>query len=104
MALDNWVKLELGTRKTLHFRDHRVTEREITDPFWKTPRVVTSLLFLVDREDGVTVDKTLSITSERLASEFEPYLADRSYTLYEWVLAKGMRKMDPPRIAERRPL
>lgn len=104
MSLDNWVKLELGTRKRLHFTDHRYAEREITDPFWKTPRTVRSLLFRVDREDGVLVDKTLSITSERLASEFEPYLADRSYTLYEWVLAKGLNKMDPPRIAERRPL
>ena len=104
MSLENWVKLKPDVPVRMHFREYRIAPRQIMDPFWKTERTVDSLLFLVDREDGVHVDKTYSVVSERLASEFEPYLADRSYTLYEWVLSKGLNLMDPPRIAERRPL
>lgn len=104
MTLDNWVRLEPGVRTRLHFKDHRISEREITDPYWKTARTVRSLLFLVDRQDGAPVDKTLSVTSERLASEFEPYLEGKAYTLYDWVLEKGPDKMTPPRIAQRIPL
>jgi len=102
MSLENWVKLELGTEVRMHFKDYRITSREITDPFWKTERTVQSLLFLVDREDGKPVDKMFSIISERLAQEFQPYLEDGSYRNYEWTIAKGLNVMVPPRIANRR--
>ena len=102
MALDNWVKLEPGKEVKLHFKDYRITSREIEDPFWKTERTVRSLLFLVDREDGKPVDKMFSVISERLAEEFQPYLEDGTYRLYEWALVKGLNIMVPPRIAGRR--
>jgi len=101
MSLENWVKLPPGKVVCLHFKEHRVTSREITDPFWKTPRKVTSLLFLVDREDGVPVDKTLSIVSEKLAMEFQPYLEDGSYRDYTWCLVKDAEGFTAPRVAKR---
>ena len=101
MSLGNWVKLTPGVEVKLHFREYRITPREIQDPFWKVDRQVNSLLFLVDRENGKPVDKMFSVISDRLAQEFEPYLEDGSYKLYEWTIVKGDNVMVPPRIAGR---
>ena len=95
------MKLPPGKVVCMRFKEYRVTSREITDPFWKTPRKVDSLLFLVDRVDGKPVDKTFSVVSERLAQEFEPYLADGSYKAYEWCLVKDAGEFTPPRVARR---
>ena len=91
----------MGKVVCLHFRDYRITERQITDPYFKTPRTVRSLLFLVDKEDGKPVDKTYSVVSEKLADEFQPYLEDGSYRNYEWCLVKDGAGFVPPRIARR---
>ncbi len=101
MSLGNWVILKPGVEVKLHFREYRKTPREIMDPFWKVERTVQSLLFLVDREDGKPVDKSFSVISDRLAQEFQPYLEDGSYKLYEWTIVKGDNIMVPPRIAGR---
>ena len=101
MTLGNWVMLEPGTRTRIHLVDHQIVERKITDPFWKVEKTVRTLMFRVDRQDGAKVEKSLSITSERLASEFAPYLEGKAYVNYEWVLEKGPGKLDPPRIAQR---
>ena len=85
----------------MHFRDYRVTPRQITDPFFKTPRTVNSLLFLVDQVDGVAVDQTFSVVSERLAQEFEPYLNDGSYRDYVWCLTKDAEGWAAPRVQKR---
>jgi len=101
LSLENWVKLPPGKVVCMHFKEHRVTPREITDPFFGTKRTVTSLLFLVDRVDGAPVDMTFSVVSEKLASEFEPYLADGSYRDYVWCLVKDEAGWTAPRVAKR---
>ncbi len=101
MSLENWVKLEVGKVVCMHFKEYRVTPRQITDPYFGTPRTVTSLLFLVDQVDGVPVDKTFSVTSEKLADEFKPYLEDGSFRNYVWCLVKDAAGFVPPRIAKR---
>ncbi|GAH32551.1 unnamed protein product [marine sediment metagenome] len=101
MALENWVKLPVGKVVCMRFKEYRVTPREITDPFWKTPRTVESLLFLVSHVDGKPVDKTFSVVSEKLALEFKPYLEDGSYRGYEWCLVKDAPGFVAPRIAKR---
>ena len=93
--------MPVGKTVCLHFKEYRVTSREITDQFWGTPRKVTSLLFLVDRVDGEPVDKTLSIVSEKLAQEFRPYLEDGSYKEYTWCLVKDGEGFTAPRVARR---
>ncbi len=85
----------------MHFREYRVTSRDITDPYFGTPRSVQSLLFLVDRVDGEPVDKTFSVVSEKLAQEFEPYLEDGSYRNYVWCLVKDAEGFTAPRVASR---
>ena len=101
MSLENWVKLPPGKVVCMHFKEYRVTPREITDPFFKTARTVKSLLFLVDEVDGAPVDQTFSVVSERLAQEFEPYLADGSYRKYTWCLVKVAAGWAAPRVAKR---
>ena len=85
----------------MHFKEYSVASREITDPFFKTARTVKSLLFLVDQVDGKPVDQTFSVVSEKLASEFEPYLADGSYRDYVWCLVKDEAGWTAPRVAKR---
>jgi len=101
MSLENWVKLPVGKTVCMHFKEYRVTSREITDPFWRTPRTVESLLFLVDRVDEKPVDMTYSVVSEKLAGEFRPYLEDGSYRDYTWCLVKDGEGFTAPRVAKR---
>ena len=101
MTLENWVKLPVGKVVCMHFREYRVTPRQITDPMFGVARTVTSLVFLVDQVDGVQVDKTFSVVSERLAQEFEPYLEDGSFRDYVWCLVKDAAGFVPPRVAKR---
>ena len=102
MTLENWVKLPIGKVVCMHFREYRVTSRQITDPMFNVPRTVQSLVFLVDRVDGKPVDKTFSVVSEKLAQEFEPYLEDGSFRDYEWCLVKDAAGFVAPRVASRR--
>lgn len=101
MVLENWVKLPPGKVVCMRFQDYLVTPREITDPYFKTPRTVESLVFRVSHVDGKPVDKTFSVVSEKLAQEFEPYLKDGSYKGYEWCLVKDGAGFTAPRIAKR---
>jgi len=101
VTLSNWVKLEPGITVCMRFKEYRVARRQITDPYFKTPRMVESLLFLVSHVDGKPVDKTFSVTSEKLAQEFEPYLEDGTYKVYNWCLVKDGEGFTAPRIARR---
>ena len=101
MTLENWVKLPPGKTVCMRFSEYRVTPRQITDPYFKTPRTVESLIFLVSHVDGKPVDKTFSVLSEKLAQEFEPYLDDGTYKVYEWCLVKDGSGFTAPRIARR---
>ena len=101
MSLENWVKLPIGKVVCMHFREYRVTSRQITDPLFEVPRTVKSLVFLVDKVDGEPVDKTFSVVSEKLTQEFEPYLEDGSFRNYTWCLVKDAAGFVPPRVARR---
>jgi len=54
---ENWVILRLGERKRLHFFHHVKVTRVTTDPITGEPRRRESLVFYVDEEDGVKVDR-----------------------------------------------
>lgn len=102
MTLENWVKLPVGKVVCMHFREYRIVDRQIEDPMFKVSRTVKSLVFLVDKVDGAPVDKTFSVVSEKLASEFEPYLEDGTFKNYEWCLVKDAAGFVAPRVARRR--
>ena len=101
MALiENWVKLEPGVRKRLHFVNHAFVDRPITDPWTKLLVVRRSLIFYVDREDGVPVSKTFSVLSEKLAGDFSGYVEEYRYRAFEFVLLKEGAGPVAPRVAE----
>ncbi len=88
--LDNVVVLSPGVMVELHFTDHRLGPLLMRDPIIGVERDVQTLAFVVDEEGGRPVSKVYYVTSERHASDFRPYLEDRSYTRYTWaIIARG---------------
>jgi hypothetical protein len=102
--ISNWVKLLPGIPIRVHFVDHAIVVRQIVDPVTKNQKSVESLQFTVDRLDGNPVSKNMSIVSERLAGEFGPFLTDKRYVKYEFVIVKDAAGPTPPRIAQSIPL
>lgn len=102
MVLENWVKLAPGVPVRLHFVDHRIVERQITDPIRGVPTTRRSLIFYVDERDGRSVDMMYSVVSEKHASDFEGYLPDKSYVNYTFTIIKDAPGFVPPRITETR--
>jgi hypothetical protein len=82
-VLGNYVKLVPEVWKWQHWTDHQIVEKTITDPVLKRTKTVRTLTFWVDREDGAKVDKTYSVTAEKLAVLLSPYLPDKGYRNYE---------------------
>jgi len=77
--LGNFVQLSEGIPKRLRFSDHTITAKAIMDPMTKTMKTVNALQFRVIEEDGIPVDKIYSITSEKHAQQFAPFLQDKTY-------------------------
>lgn len=98
MAIENWVKLTPNVKVRMHFKDYRVVERSITDPWFDVPMKQQSLVFLVDRLNGEPVSKRFSVLSEKTANELQPYLEDGSYKAFEWVFEKPDDMTAAPRI------
>ena len=86
--LENFVKLEPGIRKVLHFYDHVIVIREIMDPVLGKTKPVRSLTFFVDEEDGRPVKKTFSIIQEKLAAALAPYLPGKRYLDFNFAITK----------------
>ena len=95
----NWVKLTVGVPVRLHFKDHRIISRPITDRLFGVPRQVNSLIFMVDRLNGNAVDMRFSAVSDRLIGEFTPYLEAKRYANYEFEIIKEGPEMAAPRIS-----
>lgn len=81
-VLGNFVRLEPGVRKRLRLANHVFLDKVIKDPLLGQPKTVRVLQFDVIEEDGQPVRKVFSITSEKLASYFLPYLEGRRYRNY----------------------
>ncbi len=76
--LGNFVQLSEGIPKRLRFIGYTIEPRTITDPQTKQPKVVQALILQVNEEDGIPVAKIYSVTSEKHAQQFAPFLADGS--------------------------
>lgn len=95
MVLQNYIILQDGVPARLHFRDHAIVRKTITDPSTLQPASRNTLVFDVDRLDGREVDAQLSIMAEKFATLFEPYLEDKSYVDYEFIVTatgEGFRR------------
>jgi len=97
---ENWVILRLGERKTLHFYDHALVTKTITDPVTGRTKSVQSLTMYVDLENDKKVDKMFSVISIKLAQAISAYIPDRRYRDYLFVIEKPIEKFAPPYLVE----
>lgn len=88
MVLDNFVVFEEGTPVRLHFTQHAMSDRTLRDPLTGLDKQLTVLVMSVDEEDGQTVAKLLSITSETLARQLQGYLPGGQYRAYDYTITK----------------
>lgn len=89
MVLENYVKLQNNIPARMHFSNHVIASRTITDPVTGQTGIRKVLEFQVDRLDGKPVMSTWSTMAEKLAQQFEPYLKDKSYTRYEIIITQS---------------
>jgi len=95
MVLENYVILQTGVPGRLHFTDHVIMARTITDPITGGPTRRNVLIFEVDQFNGKEVAAKYSIMAEKHAGQFEPYLTDKSYRAYDFVITpvgEGFRR------------
>jgi len=95
MVLQNYIILQDGVPARLHFRDHLLMTKTITDPTSRQPASRNTLDFDVDRLDGRPVISKMSIMAEKFAGKFQPYLADKSYVDYDFIITvtgEGFRR------------
>ncbi len=86
MVLQNFIVLEEGKATVMHLEDHEIQERAIRDPLTSRAKIIKALVFRVDELNGQAVSSEWSITSERAASNFEAFLADKSYVDRIWTV------------------
>ena len=86
--LMNYIRLEPGVPKRLHFTDDYYVDREIADKETGKPKRVKSLVFWCDEEDGQDAARTFSILSQKLSAHFETFLKDKRYTGYDFILTQ----------------
>ena len=98
MALDLWIRLEPGKPKKIHIKSWQKINRVITDPITGMPKEIPSLILIVDEEDGIPVNKQLSIVSQKLSAELAPYLESGAYVNYNFIIIKDSLGPIPPRL------
>jgi len=88
MVLENIVKLEDGIPAKLHFWDHRIERRTITDAATGAPTIRQVLVLEVDTLNDRAVAARLSTMASKLADKFSAYLPDKSYRNYDFVITQ----------------
>lgn len=86
--LMNYVALVPGVPTRMHFTDHYDIEREIADKETGKPKKIKSLVFWVDSLGGEDTARTFSILSQKLAAHFKPFLPNKEYIKYEFVITQ----------------
>ena len=88
MPLGNIVILTADTPERMHFTDHVIATRDITDPLTGRPGVRKVLEFNVDKLNGVAVDAKFSTMAEGLYGQFEAFLVGKLYRGYEFIVTR----------------
>ena len=89
MVLENYILLETGIPARLHFTDHAIQKRTVTDPLTGAPTTRNVLVLDVDRVNDRDVTAKYSIMAEKHAGQFKPYLEDKSYRDYDFVITRS---------------
>ena len=88
MVLMNYVALVPGVPTRMHFTDDYYIEREIADRETGKPKRIKSLVFWVDELNGEDAARTFSILSQKLAAHFEPFLKNKQYEGYDFIITQ----------------
>jgi len=88
-VLENYVILETGIPTRLHFVDHTIQRRTITDPLTGTPASRNVLVFDVDEMDRKPVSAKYSIMAEKHAAQFGPFLPTKSYRDFTYTITRS---------------
>ena len=95
MPLQNVVTFVSGIPERLHFTDHAYEQVTITDPLTGRLAPRNRLVMSVDEVNGSKTDSRglpviarLSILAEGLVNKIEPYLPNKSYQNYDFVITQ----------------
>lgn len=88
MVLQNYVMLTTGVPARMHFADHTIETRQISDPRTGKTKSVNVLLLSVDRLNGAAVNGYYSTMSEKHANQFSAYLAEKTYRNYDFIITR----------------
>ena len=86
MVLQNYVMLSPGIPAMLHFVDHRIETRTITDRGTGGPITRRTLVFDVDRLNGQPVVALYSTMADTHANQFAAYLPTKSYKDFDFTI------------------
>jgi len=84
----NYVALVPGVPTRMHFTDDYYVDREIGDRETGKPKRIRSLVFWVDELNGEDVARTFSILSQKLSAHLEPFLKDKEYYKYDFIITQ----------------
>lgn len=86
--LANYIRLEPGIPARIHFTDHYYIDREIADRETGRPKQIRSLVLWVDEYQGQDDARTFSILSQKLEAHFEPFLKNKGYLPYDFIITE----------------
>ena len=86
--LMNFIRLVPGVPTRMHFTDDYIVDREIADGETGKPKRIKSLVFQVDSLNGEDVARTFSVLSQKLSAHFEPFLKNKGYLPYEFIVTQ----------------
>lgn len=88
MAFMNYIELQPGVPTRMHFTDWYFTVREIQDKESGKIKPIKSVVFWVDELNGEDVARNLSILSKKLMSHMIPFLPNKDYINYDFIITK----------------
>ena len=86
--LMNYVALEPGVPTRMHFTDDYFILRDIAVPETGKTKKVSSWVYQVDELNGEDVNRTFSVLSQKLQAHLEPFLKDKEYTKYDFLITQ----------------
>lgn len=86
--LMNYIALVPGVPTRMHFTDYYYIDREIADKETGKPKKIKSLVFWVDELGGEDCARTFSILSQKLAAHFEPFIKDKEFIKYDFIVTQ----------------
>lgn len=86
--LMNYIALVPGVPTRMHFTDDYWIVRTIADKETGKPKKVDTRVFWVDELNGEDCARTFSILSQKLDAHLSPYLPDKEYTLYDFIITQ----------------